>query len=323
MSGDSSAGIAREAVRAIVRSAGFDRVGFASAGPAPSSDRFRAWAERGFAGEMRYMTKGLERRADPRLVLEGARTVISAAVHYREPGASGTELAPGEARIASYAQGKDYHLVLERRLKAACATLKERFPASYRWYVDTGPVLERDWAQAAGIGWIGKNTCAIDPERGSYFFIAVILTTLDLEPDEPSVNHCGTCRACIDACPTAALVAPYELDARLCISYLTIEHRGPIPPTLAPKLGDWVFGCDVCQDVCPFNQRDRAGTSSDFELAPRQENVSPRLEGLATLDEESFRARFPQSPVRRAKHEGFRRNVLAALRNSAGPPANK
>ncbi len=307
-------------MRAIIRSAGFDRVGFASAGKAPSSGHFNTWLERGFAGEMSYMRRDIGRRQDPRLVLEGARTVIATAVHYREAGFPDSTQAPGTARIAAYAQGTDYHRVVERRLKSACASLNEQFPATYRWYVDTGPVLERDWAQAAGIGWIGKNTCTIDPERGSYFFIAVILTTLELDPDEPSVNHCGSCRACIDACPTAAIVAPYELDSRLCISYLTIEHRGPMPGNLEQKVGNWVFGCDVCQDVCPFNQRDRAGLSSDPHLAPRPENRTPRLADLATLDEAGFRARFPRSAVRRAKHEGFRRNVLAALGNSMGPP---
>ena len=242
MLGTSSAREENEEARRIVLAAGFDRVGFARAGTAPSAARLRAWVERGFAGGMEYMTRALGRRSDPTQVLEGARTVIVAAAHYREPGEPPQAPEAGRARIASYAQGTDYHRVIEARLRAACTRLAERFSCRSRWYVDTGPVLERDWAQAAGVGWIGKNTCSIDPERGSFFFLAVILTTLELEPDEPSVDHCGTCRACIDACPTGAIVAPHELDARRCISYLTIEHRGVLPEELEEPIADMGSG---------------------------------------------------------------------------------
>jgi len=321
MLGTSSAREENEEARRIVLAAGFDRVGFARAGTAPSAARLRAWVERGFAGGMEYMTRALGRRSDPTQVLEGARTVIVAAAHYREPGEPPQAPEAGRARIASYAQGTDYHRVIEARLRAACTRLAERFSCRSRWYVDTGPVLERDWAQAAGVGWIGKNTCSIDPERGSFFFLAVILTTLELEPDEPSVDHCGTCRACIDACPTGAIVAPHELDARRCISYLTIEHRGVLPEELEEPIADMVFGCDICQDVCPFNHRSRPGSEPDPELSPRPENLAPQLDDLAQLDLEAFRARFPRSAVRRAKHEGFLRNVIAALASWGGRKA--
>jgi epoxyqueuosine reductase len=210
---------------------------------------------------------------------------------------------------------------METRLRRASMALQGAFPARYRYYVDTGPILERDWAEQAGIGWIGKNTCSIDPERGSYFFLGEILTTLALDPDLPAANHCGACRSCLDACPTGALVNPYELDARLCISYLTIEHRGAVPEALEPSSGNLVFGCDICQEVCPFNRPDGGGNDgrparAEPELAPRRESISPSLESLAALDEEGFRRRFPRSAVRRAKFEGFLRNVIVALGNS-------
>lgn len=320
---EETGGALRDDVRRIVLEAGFHRVGFARAGEAPSAEHFRSWADRGFAGNMAYMTRAIERRTNPTLVLAGARTVIVAAVHHREAGEAAAKTSPDAARIASYAQGTDYHRVVEGRLKQACAKLSARFAASYRWYVDTGPVLERDWAQVAGVGWIGKNTCSIDPERGSYFFLAVILTTLDLEPDAPSVNHCGSCRACIDACPTQAIVAPYELDARRCISYLTIEHRGVLPAELEKPIDDMIFGCDICQDVCPFNQRDRAGAAADAELLPRSENILPQLDELAQLDADSFRERFARSAVRRARHEGFLRNVIVALGNRSSSAARR
>jgi epoxyqueuosine reductase len=306
----------KESVRRTVLGHGFDRVGFAACGPAPDADRLRRWVERGFAGSMAYIERSVEKREDPRRVLDGARTVIAVALHY--PGPELDAGHGGKGRIAAYARGEDYHQVLEARLRAACGVLSVEHPARFRYYADTGPVLERSWARAAGIGWIGKNTCAIDPAHGSYFFIGVILTTLELEPDTAAADHCGTCRLCIDACPTAAIVAPYELDARRCLSYLTIENRGAMPEDIEPLAADLIFGCDICQEVCPFNREAAAG---DLALAPRTENVAPDLGDLAALDEEGFRRRFPRSAVRRAKATGFLRNIIVALGNDRSPRA--
>jgi epoxyqueuosine reductase len=262
---------------------------------------------------MDWLARSLAKREDPRRVVEGARTVIVTALHHDARSVTGAEGDRERAVIASYARGDDYHRVLDRRLKAAKADLMRLWPGRYRYHADTGPVLERDWSEQAGVGWIGKNACAIDSARGSFFLLGVIVTTLEVEPDEPAVEHCGTCRACIDACPTSAIVAPREIDSRLCISYLTIEHRGEIPEDLEPRHGNLVFGCDVCQDVCPFNQVDRRG---DAALAPREANASPTLADLARLDCASFRARFPRSAVRRAGFEGFLRNVVVGLGNA-------
>jgi epoxyqueuosine reductase len=309
----------RAELRACILAAGFERAGFARIEEAtPGAERFRGWLDRGFAGEMDYLARSAERRLDPRRVLPGARSVIAVALHYRHPGAYGIASPRSDrAEISAYARGTDYHRVLERRLKRACELLQAAAPAAYRWYADTGPVLEKAWAERAGVGWIGKNTCAIDRERGSFFFIGVILTSLEIEPDAPAADHCGSCRLCLDACPTGAIVAPYVLDARRCISYLTIEARGEVPSELEGAMGNLVFGCDICQEVCPFNHPDQA--PGDAELAPRPENVFPRLTELGGLSPDTFAARFPRSAVRRARPRGFLRNVLIALGNSGRP----
>jgi epoxyqueuosine reductase len=267
---------------------------------------------------MTYMERRRELREDPTRVLAGARTVIAVAVHYAHRGGAspGGPAESGQGSpgcIAAYARGTDYHVVVGDRLRKACVELTRLYPAVYRYYVDTGPVLERDWGQAAGVGWVGKNTCLIDSRRGSFFFLGVILTTLELEPDPSSEKHCGTCRRCIDACPTGALVAPYELDSRRCISYLTIEHGGEVPRKHAAQMGNLIFGCDICQDVCPFNRR--GAERGDPALSPHAENNSPSLVELSELEEASFRERFRRSPVLRAKVEGFLRNVVIALGN--------
>ena len=305
----------RETARRVLLDHGFDQVAFAAAGRAPNADRLSTWLSRGFAASMRYLERRVERRQDPRLVVPGARTVIVVSVFYRSNAPlSVTRANATHGEIASYAQGADYHSVIERRLRKATENLRSVHPGAYRYYVDTGPVLERDWAQLSGIGWVGKNTCTIDRERGSFMFLGAIVTSVDFTSDPPATNHCGSCTRCIDACPTDAIVAPYELDSRACISYLTIEHRGEIAADLEPKLGNLVFGCDICQEVCPYNRLDRQ--SCDKDLAPRVENVFPHLTELAELNEEAFRNRFPKSAVRRAKFEGFLRNVIVALGNS-------
>jgi epoxyqueuosine reductase len=273
---------------------------------------------------MDYLQRTAGRRADPRQVLPGARTVMTLSLFYGGGGEerscrSGSEAAQlaasGRGEIARYARGTDYHRVMERRLVDLCRVLRERLPAEgFRYYVDTGPVLEKAWAEAGGLGWIGKNTCAIDPRRGSYFFIGVVITTIELPPDEPAMDHCGSCRLCIDSCPTSALIEPYRLDSRRCISYLTIEHRGAIEPELREAAGGLVFGCDICQEVCPFNRAPEPG--ADPELAAREENRSPLLGELALLDEAAFAARFPRSAVKRAKAAGLVRNAVHAIGSS-------
>ena len=307
-------------IAALVTPAGFARIGCAAVDDAPPGEReLREWLRRGYHGEMAYLARNVDRRVDPRRVLDGARSVVALAVEYGWPG-SGADDAPeaaegaDRATIASYARGDDYHRIIERRLRLACHRLAEAFPHHrFRYYVDTGPVLEKAWAARAGLGWIGKNTCLIDPGTGSYFFVAVILSDLAIEPSDAIDDHCGRCQLCVDACPTGALDEPYVLDARRCISYLTIEHRGAIDPSLEPGVGNLVFGCDICQDVCPWNE---SVIAPDAELASRAENVSPRLADLAELDEEGFRERFRRSPVRRAKHRGLLRNVAVAIGNS-------
>lgn len=307
------AGEEKETIRRAILDRGFDRVGFAEAGPAPRGEALEAWLARGFAGEMVYIARSLERRLDPRRVLPGARTVVAAALGYAPPPPGPPP--PGAAAIAAYALGRDYHRVVGRRLRAAGREL-ERRGARVRAYVDAGPVLEKAWAERAGVGWIGKNACSIHPARGSYFFLGTILTDLPVEPDPPSADRCGSCRRCLDVCPTGALVEPGWLDARRCIAYLTIEHRGEVPEALWAEIGNHVFGCDICQAVCPYNRRAPPG---DPELAPRAGSVFPPLSELARLDPETFRARFRGTPVLRAKPEGFLRSVAVALANAGGP----
>jgi epoxyqueuosine reductase len=323
-------------------------VGFSSAGiapiPPPGGDAdsdylelsyFEPWIERGRAGEMQYLKRrddaGRLLRSSLRIAAPWARSVVVCAANYNPDAPKSIDPAPQEtAWIARYAltqntqagQPSDYHDVLLARLKKLEQGLQQALgPFSSRCYVDTGPLVERIYAKYAGIGWIGKNTCIIDQKLGSWLFLGVILTGLELPSAGPLLlaevvaeDRCGTCTRCIDACPTGALVAPYEMDASLCISYLTIEKRGAIPEQLRPQMGRQVFGCDICQDVCPWNRR--APVSPDPELAVRPELVNPALSWLAELDAESFRRLFQQSPVQRAKLGGLLRNVAIAMGNS-------
>ena len=305
-----------EELRKLLFDNGFDRVGFADAEETPGAEEFSEWIDRGYAGNMDYLARNAQRRRNAHKVLESVRSVIVTAIHYGEDGAAGiANPSSDHAEIASYARGTDYHRVIEKRLKSCCRLLKERFGGDYRYYVDTGPVLEKAWAQKAGIGWIGKNTCSIDADDGSYFFLGVILTSHELQPDPPAVDHCGSCTLCLEACPTAAFPQPYVLDARRCISYLTIEERGEIVSELEEKMENLVFGCDICQEVCPWNSEPRV--RDEPGLAAREENIFPRLSELVELTPESFSERFPQSPIRRAGFRGFLRNVIIALGNSS------
>jgi epoxyqueuosine reductase len=266
---------------------------------------------------MAYLTSQREKRSDLRNAFPWARSVVSVGLQYdtREP--YSTESAPGRGWIARYAWGDDYHDVMKAMLeRLAGALAAELGPMQSRVYADTGPVVERAYAAAAGLGAWGKNTCLLHPEHGSWFFLGEVITDLEMEPDRPRPDMCGTCTACLDACPTGALPAPYVLDATRCISYLTIEVKGAIPEDRREGVGRHVFGCDICQDVCPWNRRRRHEGGSAF--AAREGLVAPELLALAAsaLDEEAFRARFRRSPMKRAKRRGMLRNVAVALGNS-------
>lgn len=324
----------KERIRETGRALGFDVVGF---GPAIATERtrfLRSWIARGFAGEMDYLARRLEERVDPQRVLPSAKTLIVVGLYV--PGdvpvaasaAPATSAHAGAAssrgRVARYAGGDDYHDVLQDRLRgleAATAALAGE-PLASKSYVDTGPVSERAAAAAAGLGWIGKNSCLIHPALGSHLMLGVILSELELEPDEPEPDHCGTCRACLDVCPTDAFAEPYVLDATRCISYTTIEAKGPIPEPLRAGHGDHVFGCDLCQTVCPWNQsRPRTQPADPLglrsRLAKRSEWQAPPLEWILRLDAEAFRAATRGTALRRTGWRGLLRNALVAAGNAA------
>jgi epoxyqueuosine reductase len=300
---------------------GFPLVGIAPAGPADDFGRLREWLARGFAGEMDYLHRHAEPRRHPSSMLPDVRRVVMVGMEYagsggqaagsrEEPSAPSSLLPaacpPLPAKIARYARGPDYHGVMRARLRQLLAWLRREVPGCRgRWVVDTAPLLERDFARRAGLGWVGKNTMLINKQRGSYFVLGALLTDLELTPDPPhTADHCGTCTACLDACPTQAFAGPGWLDARRCISYLTIELRGPVPEGLRPGLGDWVYGCDVCQEVCPWNRRDRT----------EPEAVDP-VE-LLGLTEEGFQRRFDGTALTRTGRAGLLRNAALVLGNA-------
>lgn len=300
------------------------QLGFARSGACPAVGpeglaRFDQWLAAGYAGEMRYLPDRRAAYEHPRHVLDGVRSVLVLAFDYRtvEPSAS----QPGQGRVSRYAWGSDYHDLIHDRLR----TLREHFlalaPAAHvRGVIDTAPLLERDLAQLAGLGWIGKNTLLLSIEAGSYFFLAALLTDLELDYDAAhDADHCGTCRACLDACPTDAFVAPYVLDARRCISYLTIESRQSIPHELREGMGDWLFGCDVCQDVCPWNRH--APIVDEPTLQPSGGETTLELVSLFEFDDESFRRRFRNTPLWRPKRRGILRNAAIVLGNRPTPLA--
>ena len=306
--------------KALALAAGFDLAGVAGAEPPPALAFFPEWLGRGHAGEMAYLTTQRERRSDLRRAFPWARSVVSVGLQYDTAPAYSTESAPERGWVARYAWGDDYHDVMKAMLERLARSLAaELGPLQARVYVDTGPIVERAYAAAAGLGAWGKNTCLLHPEHGSWFFLGEVVTDLDMDADGPRPDMCGTCTACLDACPTGALVAPYELDARRCISYLTIEVKGAIPEERREGVGRHVFGCDICQDVCPWNRRRRHAGEAAFEA--RDGLVAPDLGALAaeSLDEDAFRARFRGSPLKRAKRRGLLRNVAVALGNSRDP----
>src|SRR5215475_9072028 len=313
-----------DTIKAAAREAGFELAGIAAVRDFPELDRFPEWIAAGRAGEMKYLEardeSGNLRRASLRSAFPWARSVIVCAVNYNTPQPYSTGVKnSGHGWISRYAWSReDYHKSVLRRVRQVEAKLvtlcAEDTHVESRSYVDTGPLVERVYGRYAGVGWIGKNTCVINQKSGSWLFLAVIVTSIEFSPDLPAPDRCGTCTRCIEACPTQALVAPYELDSNKCISYLTIEKRGPIYEELRSGIGHQVFGCDICQDVCPWNRKAPATTAPEFQ--PRPELVNPALAWLAEISEEEFREKFRGSPVKRAKRNGLRRNALIAIGNS-------
>lgn len=301
-------------IKAVAAAEGFTLAGVCPAVTPAGIGRFDEWLAAGFAGEMNYLADRRAAYEHPRHVLFGVRSIVMLGMNYF----TGKAIAAGEGqgRVARYAWGDaDYHDVIHARLKRLSAVVQQHAPAArVRGVVDTAPLLEREFAQLAGLGWVGKNTLLLNKTQGSYFFLAALLTDLELDYDEPFVaDHCGTCRACLDACPTNAFPQPYVLDASRCISYLTIELRDEIPLELRAGVGDWLFGCDVCQEVCPWNHR--AEPTPELSFAPRASLNPVDLVALLNLDDAAFRAMFRHTPLWRSKRRGILRNAAIALGN--------
>jgi epoxyqueuosine reductase len=306
-----------ERLKQQARALGFDRIGIAPATETDGFDRLQDWLGRGFAGEMRYMSAHGDARRHPASILPSVRSVVMVSLSYAPAAAD----PPGHGKIARYARGGDYHDVLRAKLKELLAWIRGELPeANGRGVVDTAPLLERDFARRAGLGWFGKNTMLIHPRLGSYTFLGGLLLDVDLPADEPfAASHCGTCTRCLDECPTDAFVGPGQLDARRCIAYLTIELRGAIPEDLRPGVGDWLFGCDVCQEVCPWNRKATPGSAA--ELQPRTEMVEPDLVGWLSLTDDDFRRRFQGTALLRTGRRGLLRNIAVVLGNRGDPAA--
>ena len=307
----------KKELRAFARELGFDSCRVAACAPPPHAGEFRNWLREGAAGEMSYMARGEDKRCDPQKVLPGARSVIVVALNYFQDAEAGvrpanSRIGAAHGRVARYAWGDDYHDVITAKLDKIDSFLRE-FGGRQKYYVDTGPILERDHAAQAGIGWHGKSTMLIDPCLGTWFFLGEVLTTLDLTPDSQQPDRCGTCERCITACPTGAITAPHRLDARRCISYLTIELKESIPLELRPLIGNRIFGCDDCLDACPWNRFAQASRETAFFARPSTTGMS--LRDYLKLNDAEFRALFRNSPIKRIKRRGFLRNVCVALGN--------
>ncbi|SHK86168.1 tRNA epoxyqueuosine(34) reductase QueG [Rhodothermus profundi] len=302
------------ALKAEARRLGFDACGISKAEVLDEeARRLEAWLKAGFHGTMHWMERHFDKRIDPTKLVEGARSVISVLHNYYQP--LSPDPSPETGKISRYAWGDDYHEVLKEKLYQLFAWLEAQVGEVHgRAFVDSAPVMDKAWARRSGLGWIGKNTNLINRRMGSFFFIGELIVDVPLPPDGPIPDYCGSCTRCLDACPTGALVQPYVLDARRCISYLTIEHRGDdIPPELQEKMGNWIFGCDICQDVCPWNKFKYATNEPRF--LPRPGLPDTPLDRWEELDLEAFRQKFRKSAVKRAKFEGFKRNVRIALQN--------
>ena len=302
-------------VKALAHEIGFNPVGITSADPPTHWAFYENWVEADYAGEMGYLTRNLNRRKDPQVLVPGARSIICVGLNYQPKPTDEARLGP-TGRISDYARGDDYHDLMKARLIELQGKVVELIPETEgRAYVDTGPVLERDFAARAGVGWFGKHTNLIHKRSGSWFFLGELILTADLVPDTPATDHCGTCTKCIDACPTNAILEPYVLDSKRCISYLSIELRGPIPKDLREGMGDWIYGCDVCQDVCPWNEKQALPTDEPaFQSRPGFER--PELHGILEMDQAAFSERFRKSPIKRTKRRGLLRNAAVALGNT-------
>jgi len=305
-------------IRAAARDLGFDAVGMGPVEAAEDGERLRAWLREGRAGTMDYLARTADRRADPGRAFRGARSVVAVALSHdpgRSPGPEPPAGGPPRGFVARYARGRDYHRVMETRLKRLRdAVVRAGGPGTRAWWaVDHTPVLDRALARNAGLGFFGKSTMLIRPGLGSYFVLGEVLTDLELPADRPRAGSCGTCERCIAACPTGAITGPFRLDARLCISYLTIENRGPIPEGLRRSVGTMVFGCDLCQEACPWNRFARPASAED--LRPREVAADPDLLRLAAMTEDQWRSAFRASAVLRAGWNGWRRNLAVALGN--------
>ena len=296
-------------IKSRARELGFDLAGIAAADPSRYRDYLRQWLDDGQHGTMDYLARRFETRTDPSVYVPGAASVICVAINYYVP----LERVPDDdrphhARIARYALGDDYHELIKERLWKLSDWIRTQAPdAITRSCVDTAPVMEKEVAARAGVGWIGKNTCVIHPQVGSWLLLGEIITTLELPPDEPAVDRCGTCRRCIDACPTAAITAPYQLDARRCISYLTIEHRPPIPDEFHLLLGEWLYGCDICQDVCPWNHK--APIATDPAVQPRFPTGTIDLRQLLQWNAEAYSTTLRGTAMKRVKLPVLQRNA--------------
>ena len=303
-------------IKQWARELGFDDCRIARAAVATHASAYQEWLDDGRHAEMSWMARDPERRSDPRQVLPGCCSLVCLAMNYYPGQSPFSETQPGGYRIARYAWNDDYHDLIQQRLRE----LDERMQSLggiQKPYVDTGPVLERDFASDAGLGWNGKSTMQIHRRLGTWFFLAEILTTLDLTPDPPFGDHCGKCTRCIDACPTRAITAPHRLDARRCISYLTIEHKGPIPEEFREAIGDRIYGCDDCLDACPWNRFAELAHEATFHA--RKELFEKSLCDFLDLDDEGFRKLFSRSPIKRIKRARFLRNVCVALGNTGSP----
>src|SRR5438067_8906047 len=308
MNAPESSTFLREQVVALAHELGFDICRFANAAPPEHAEAFRDWLEDEAGGEMTYLARNAEKRCDPQQVLPGAKSVIVLALNYFQ----GDRVDENHGRIARYAWGEDYHLLIETKLNAIDRCLRKAGGVQ-KCYVDTGPLLERDHAASAGIGWHGKSTMLLNRELGTWFFLAEILTTLEFAPDTAQKNHCGRCTRCIDACPTGAITAPHQVDARRCISYLTIELKGSIPSELRPLIGDRIYGCDDCLDACPWNRFAKVSRETAFAMQP--EVAAMKLRDYLSLDDDKFRRLFRNSLIKRTKRHGLLRNVCVALGN--------
>lgn len=322
----SSAKALTQRVKTEARRLGFHLVGVTTPDPPPHFDVYTHWIAAGYQGKMDYLAteRALQRRQNPCSILPECRSILVLGIRYPAPRFSQPAKISGlQGQVAAYAWGRDYHQVLPRRLRALVTFIENEVgaPIPNRVYTDTGPLMERDLAQRAGLGWIGKNTCLIHPNYGSYLFLAEVLLGIELQPEAPfEHDRCGSCTRCVEACPTQCLLPQRVLDARRCISYLTIEHWGIIPPELRPLISNWVFGCDVCQQVCPWNQR-FANPEGDPAFAHRPGIPHPVLTAELGLTPEEFQHKFRGSPIKRSKRRGYLRNIAVALGNAANPSA--